>query len=189
MYPTEVIEYMMNRTSYKARQVVRRIPALDVEDVQHDLIADVLHRLPKFNGDRASVKTFICRIINNKIADLIKSHDAESRGNGCTHESLDDWVHDETGTWVRRDTTVEESRLRAHRGVTPRDGQEQRDLEVDMADTIAGLPPKEQALCARLSAESPTEVSRATGSSRSGIYKAIAAIRAAFIKAHLHLYV
>jgi len=189
MYPTEIIEYMNKRTSYKARQVVRSIPALDVEDVQHDLIAEVLRRLPKFNGDRAGVKTFICRIINNKIADLLKSHDAESRGNGHAHESLDDWIHDETGTWVRRDTTVDEVRLRAHRRVTPRVGQEQRDLEVDMADTIAGLPPKEQALCARLSAESPTEISRATGSSRSGIYKAIAAIRDAFTKAHLHLYI
>jgi len=189
MYPTEIIEYMMKRATYKAQQVTRRIPALDVEDVRHDLIADVLHRLPKFNPNRASVRTFICRIIYHKIADLLKSHNAGGRGNGCTHESLDGWVYAETGAWACREVTVDEARLRAHRGVTPRDGQEQRELEVDVADTIAALPPKERALCARLTSESPTEISRTTGESRSTIYQSIALIRDVFTRAGLQPHV
>jgi len=188
MYPTELIEYLMKRTNYKAKQVVRRIPALEVEDVQHDLIEDVLRRLPKFDGDRAGVKTFICRIIDNKIADLLNSHGAACRGNGCTNESLDDWVHDETGAWVRRDTTIEESLGRAHRGVAPRSDHDQRELEMDTAGVMAALPPKQWALCMQLLVQTPSEVSRETGLSRSVIYKRIAAIRAVFISAGLHHY-
>jgi len=189
MYPKELIEYVMKRTHYKARQMVRRVPALgEVKDVQHDLIEDVLRRLPKFDGDRAGVKTFICRIINNKIADLLKSHEAACRGNGRTKESLDDWVRDETGTWVRRDATVDASRRRAHLGITPRSDHEQRELEMDVASVMASLTPQQRALCAMLRTKTPSEIARETSMARSVIYKHIAVIRAAFIRAGLDHY-
>ncbi|MCO6438162.1 MAG: hypothetical protein J5J06_13795 [Phycisphaerae bacterium] len=179
----------MKRTKYKALEVVRRIPALDVEDFQHDLIEDVLRRLPKYNADRAGVRTFICRIIDNKVADLLKARDAKRRGNGHVHESLDDWVHDETGAWSRRKTTIDASRLRAHRGAAPRSNLDRRDLEMDVAATVAVLPAETHGLCAMLSARSPTDVSRMTRPSRTTIYREIAALRPVFAEANLHLYV
>lgn len=189
MYSQELIEYVMKRAEFKARQVVSKVPSLgEVEDVQQDLIEDVLRRLPKFDGDRAGVKTFVSRIINNKIADLLKSHGAACRGNGCTKESLDDWVRDETGTWVRRDTTVDASRSRAHLGVCERNDHEQRELEMDVASVMASLPPEQRGVCAMLRTKTPNEIARETGMSRSVIYKHIATIRAAFTKAGLDHY-
>jgi RNA polymerase sigma-70 factor (ECF subfamily) len=189
MYPKELIEYVMKRTEFKARQIVSKVPALgEVEDVRQDLIADVLRRLPKFDSDRAGVKTFISRIINNKIATLLESHDAACRGNGCTKESLDDWVRDEFGAWVRRDTTVDAARRRAHLGICERSDQEQRELEMDVASVMASLPPEQRAVSAMLRTKTPTEIAREKGLSRSAIYKHIAAIRAAFVKAGLDHY-
>lgn len=189
MYSKELIEYVTKRAEFKARQVVRRVPALgEMEDVQQDLIEDVLRRLPKFDDDRASVKTFICRIINHKIADLLKRHEAACRGNGDAKESLDDWVRDETGTWVRRAATFEESRSRAHLGVAPRSDHEQRELEVDLASVMASLPPEQRDVCTMLRTKTPSEIARETGMSRSAIYKHIAAIRMAFNKAGLDHY-
>jgi len=190
MYPTELIEYVTKRTHYKARQVVRRCPALgDLEDVQHDLIEDVLRRLPKFNGDRAGVKTFICRIIDNKIASMLQSRDAASRGHGRIESSLDDWVHDDTGAWARRDTTIDEARGRAHLGVTRRSDEEQRSLQMDTAKVLAALSPEQRDLCVKLQSQTPTEISRETGMARSIVYQRIAALRDIFLGARLHLYV
>jgi len=189
MYPTELIDYVMNRTQYKARQLVRKVPALgDVEDLQHHLIEDELRRLPKFDGDRASVKTFICRVIDNKIADLLKAHAAVSRGNGRTNESLDDWVHDEAGGWTRRGTTVEDSRRHTHLGLDERDDHAQSELAMDTADVIETLTPQQQTLCTKLQEQSPTQIARETGQSRSMLYQRIAAIRAVFVVAGLHHY-
>lgn len=189
MHTDELIQYLMKRTHYKARQIAPWYPALgDVEDIQHDLIEDVLRRLPKFNGQRAGVKTFICRLINNKIASMIKSHDAECRGNDGSECSLDDWVRDETGSWVRRDTTVDAARSTAHFGVVNRSPVEQSDLAMDAATVMATLSPELQDLAERLQTQTPTEISRDTGLSRSTLYQRIAALREIFIGAQLHLY-
>lgn len=189
MYFQELIEYVTKRAGFKARQVVGKVPALgEVEDVQQDLIEDVLRRLPKFNGDRAGVKTFVSRIIDNKIADLLKSHEAACRGRGDARESLDDWVRDETGPWVRRDTTVDAAQRHTHLGVCERHDHEQRELELDVAGVMASLPPEQRELCSMLRTRTPTEIARQTGLPRSAIYKHIAAIRAAFIKAGLDHY-
>lgn len=189
MYSTELIEYVMKRTGFKARQVISKVPALgDAEDMQHDLIEDVLRRLPKFDGDRASINTFVCRIIDNKIATLLKRHHAACRGNGCTSASLDEWKRDETRAWTRRNTTVEATRGRAHRGVAPRSDQEQRELKLDTAHVLASLPPAQQKLCVQLLAQTPAEIARKAGTSRSVLYKRITAIRAVFVVAGLHHY-
>ncbi len=189
MHSEELIEYVMKRAEFKARQVVGQVPGLgEVEDVQQDLIADVLSRLPRYDGDRAGVKTFISRVINNRIADLLKSREAACRGNGCTKESLDDWVRDETGSWARRDTTVDASRRRAHLGICERSAHEQRELEMDVGGVTASLPPEQRAICAMLRTKTPIEIARETGLARSVIYRHIAAIRTAFIEAGLDHY-
>ena len=186
---TELVSYVVKQTDYKARQIVRRVAALgDVEDVQHVLIEDVLRRLPKFNGERAGVKTFICRVINNKIASLLKSHNAACRRNGCAGESLDDWGHDDEGCWVRRGTTIGEDRARAHTGQAPRSRRELLELAMDMAGVAKLLPEDLHALYVRLRSQTVLEISRETDMSRSAIYKRIAAIRAVFLAAGLHHY-
>jgi RNA polymerase sigma factor (sigma-70 family) len=191
----EQTQYLMKRAHYKARQIARRYPALGlVEDVQHELIEDVLRRLPKFDGRRAGFKTFVCRLINNKIASMISSHDAKCRGfRGCRGNgsdcSLDDWVRDEDGTWVRRDVTVDAARLTARFGVVPRSAVDQCDLAADTAAVLATLSPEQRDLCERLQEQNPTEIARETGVARSLIYQRIAALRAIFIGAQMNAYV
>lgn len=190
MYPKELIDYITTRTSYKARQIVRRVPSIgDVEDVQHDLLEDVFRRLPKFDGDRAGVKTFICRVIDNKIADLLRTLDRSLRGRRGHGPSCDDWVLDEDGVWARRDAVIDEARSRAHLGVTRRSDEEQRNLEMDTATVLAALSPEQRDLCVKLKTQTPTEISRETGMARSIIYQRISALRDIFVGAKLHLYV
>ncbi|MCK6466519.1 MAG: RNA polymerase subunit sigma-24, partial [Phycisphaerae bacterium] len=85
-------------------------------------------------------------------------------------------------------TTVDASQRRAHLGIYESSGHEQRELEMDVTAVMALLPPEQRAVCALLRTKTPTEISRETGLSRSALYKHIAAIRAAFIKAGLDHY-
>jgi len=186
-----ILKYAMKRTHYKARQVVKTsgFTKDDFDDIRQDLLRDVLQRLPKFNGDRAGMKTFISRLIDNRIASLIKHRHAacrDSRRNDC---SLDDWVHDEDGRWVRRDTTISEDRARAHTGQAPRSRQETLQLAMDTAHVMDSLPDDLRDLCARLRSQTVLEISRETGMSRSSLYERVKQIRARFIEAGLDHYV
>jgi len=186
-----ILKYAMKRTHYKARQVIRTkgFTKDDFDDIRQELMRDVLKRLPKFNGGRAGMKTFISRLIDNRIAGLIKHRHAacrDSRRNEC---SLDDWVHDEDGRWVRRDTTISEDRARAHTCQAPRGRQETLELAMDTAHVMASLPNDLRDLCERLRSQTPTEIHRETGMSRSSLYERIKQIRARFIEADLNQYV
>jgi RNA polymerase sigma factor (sigma-70 family) len=187
MYSTELIEYVTKRTRYKAVQIVRRVPSLgEVGDVQHDLLEDILRRLPQFDGDRAGMKTFVTRVINNKIAELLRQLSISRSDEDGT--SCDDWVPDEDGGWTRRDAVIDVARIRAHRGVANRSDHEQRCLEVDVASVMAKLSPDLHDLCIRLQTQTPAEISEETGMVRSQIYKRTVAIRKIFFESQLHLY-
>ena len=190
MYDEKVIEYATKRAEFKAKQVTEQVPALgEVEDIMQELLLDVLERLPKYNGDRAGMRTFVCRIMNNKVADLFKPHTAACRGGGQTMESLDDSVPGEDGESVPLFCTVDAACIRAHRGIKPRPAHELRDLKMDVAAAVATLPPELQQLCEMLKTKAPSDVIRETGIARSSFYRKIAVIQAVFTRAGLDEYI
>jgi len=193
-YPQEIVDYVIERTLIRARQVVRRVYNLgEVGDIQHDLLEDVFRRLPKFDGERADIKTFISRVIDNKVSSMIDQfwsarHSGEGKG-----PSLDDWVLDEDGEWTRRHNMMDANLLRAHRGMEEgtgegRSAEEVANLKADVVAVMAKLPPELRELCVRLQTQTPHEIIRQTGKARDVVYKQIAEVREAFTKAELHHY-
>src|SRR5690606_38392175 len=138
----EIITYAMERARFKAAELVGRygIKRDEIEDIQQDLITDVIERLVNFDGDLASGKTFVTRLINNRIGNIVEHRRARRRD--CRQEdcSLDDWARDEEGGWVRRSDLTDEQRLRAHCGVYPQQQFEQADLAMEVAAVMATLP-------------------------------------------------
>jgi len=185
-----ILDYATQRSRYKARQLVGRhgFTASDVKDIQQNLLTDVIERLSKFNGDRACARTFVSRIIDNRIASLIRYQNAACRDCRSQECSLDDWVRDETGAWVRRDTTIDAERSRAHTGCFPRPDQDRSDMAADVAVVIADLPSHLRDLCLRLQTRTFSEISRDTGISRSCLYRRIAEIRRRFVALDLDPY-
>ena len=72
-------EYAVQLIRYKARQLVGRVgfTESDRDDLEQELMLDLLRRLPKYNPDRAQRNTFIARVVEHKIATIIRI--AESR--------------------------------------------------------------------------------------------------------------
>ena len=191
-YPQEIIDYAIECALIKARQAVRRIHNLgEVGDVQQDLLEDVFRRLPSFDGERAGIKTFINRLIDNKVASMIDTfRRARRRGEGVG-PSVDDWVLDEDGEWIRRDGVMDAELLRAHRRIgeeRPRSAEGMADFKMDLAAVMAKLPAELRDLCVRLQTQTIREIVDQTGTVNRDIYKQIAEIRKVFREAKLHLY-
>lgn len=188
---SKTIRYAMKRARYKARQLIgtNGFSADDLDDVQQELLVDVIQRMPKYDGDRAAVKTFICRLMDHRIADLIRRRHAAHRDpqrNAC---SLDDWVRDETGAWVRRGVTYCDDRAHAHTGQVRRNPQDDTELALDTADVVAGLPDALRDLCTRLQSQTVTQVAHETSVARTGLYDRIGEVRSQFSVSGLHAYV
>ncbi|MCL2645404.1 MAG: hypothetical protein FWD61_00195 [Phycisphaerales bacterium] len=184
----EMIDYVTECTLIRARQAVRRVRNLgDVKDVQQDLLLDILQRLPNFDGERADIKTFISRLVDNKVASMIDTfRRARRRGEGVG-PSVDDWVLDEDGEWIRRDGVMDAELLRAHRGVDSRSAEETVNLKADVAAVMAKLPEELRELCVQLQTHGPWELIQG-GKASAVLYKQMAEIREAFREAQLDLY-
>jgi RNA polymerase sigma factor (sigma-70 family) len=123
----------------------KRDPAYSVEDVEHDLIARLLSRLPGYDPGRGSRTGFGLLIISHAIADLARAratqkrrHDAES----LAPDQLDQLPNDHWGS-----------------GVSTR--ERQRDLSIDFRTAIANLPCELREVAqALLNGESVTSIAR-----------------------------
>ena len=66
---------------HKARQLVGRegFTESDREDLEQELRTDLLLRLPKYDAERASRKTYIARLVDHKVATIIEARRAAKR--------------------------------------------------------------------------------------------------------------
>jgi RNA polymerase sigma-70 factor, ECF subfamily len=173
MFTSDSLEYAIEVAQFKARQIARKLPGLgDAQDIQQTLLEDVLQRLPTFDDARAGVKTFICRLIDHRIATLLESQRAVRRGGGRRPTSLDNRNDDESGAWALCDASASGAFA----------GQ---DLALDVAAIMRTLAPPLRDLCERLRTRTPTEIAQETGLARSVIYQRISALRDIFARAQL----
>ena len=185
-----ILRYAMKRIHFKARQILGKngFTENDFDDLRQDLVADLVKRLPKFNGRRAGMKTFVCRLIDNRIASLIEHREADCRDYRRDECSLDDWVHDEGGQWARRGTRVTEDEAAAAAGLARRSRLEDDEMAVDAELVISELPADLRALCRQLQTKTVLEISRETGVPRSRLYIQLKVLEQRFRKAGMHSY-
>jgi RNA polymerase sigma-70 factor (ECF subfamily) len=178
-----ILKYAIKRIHFKARQMLGRngFTEDDFDDLRQELMLDVLRRLPKFNGNRAGIKVFICHVIDHRIASLIKHQEAGCRDHRRAERSLDDWVHDKGGTWTPFGKTVTEDETLGRLGRDGRSRQEQVELALDTATVLSRLDEGDRELCLELQVKRPLEISREKGVRRAGIYERIKAIRNKFL--------
>lgn len=157
---------------YKSRQLIGSygFTISDLDDIRQELAVDLWLRLPGFDPTRASLRTFVTRVISNKIASIIEMRTSKTRNVAMCPHSLNDLVYAEDGSVVERgdllggiDAELEHSGLR-----------------MDVARVIKKLTPAQRQVCAMLSADNKSLAASATGISRSSMYRAVTAIRPIF---------
>ena len=75
---------------HHARRASGRLPGLELEDLEQELMLHAHRRLNSYDPTRADLWTYVDRVLSNFLANLAKAAGAKSRGSGTSTISLDD---------------------------------------------------------------------------------------------------
>ena len=186
----DVDAYAIEIIRFKARQLVGQagFTVADRDDLEQELILDLLRRLPKYDPQRGKLTTFIARVIEHKIANLITAQRARKRDYRRSTCSLNEPLKGEDDCTVERAETLDQDDYLLRVGVEPKAGEDLRALALDVAAVVDSLPPELGELCRRLGTETISEISRDTGVSHATLYKSIHRLREIFEDAGLKDY-
>lgn len=158
----------------KAKGFVRRwnLAPADLDDIAGDLLLAFYICFPKFDGCRASVRTFASRVMDKELVSMLRHRLARCREHLLETAPLDE-LADLNGTVVRNKPTALQRE------------QFWLDVERALAPCSSRLRETAVALCW----ERPLELSRSSGRSRACIYDRIRRLRKAFNNAGIdHTY-
>lgn len=178
----------------KTRQLIGKcgIRDIDLKDVEQELHTDLFRRIAKFNSDKAKLTTFIQRVVEHKIANILRDRCSGKSIANRQCLSLDSTVQtdDSTGREITLGDCVSSDQFeRFCRGKT-RSRQEEWELAADVRQVVGTLPEDLQAACELLlEGMSISETARHTGIKRATFYQnVIEPLREAFREADLESY-
>ncbi len=173
--------YASRLIRFKSRQLSRQpgFSHSDRCDLEQTLLTDLIVRLPKFNPAKAQLNTFVARVVERKIASIIRHRSAEKRSTGREECSLDETVLDCDGRSVVRHQTVPECSSVPHR---------LRELERDVADVLAPLSELHRTIALGLVTGTINSVANEMGLPRSAVERHIEELKVIFEDAGLREY-
>ncbi len=187
----ELDAYAVQLIRRKARQLVGRAGFTedDQEDIEQDLTLDLLHRLPKFDSLRASLHTFIARVVEHGVARLIERQEAPMRDYRRCTCSLNDPIRDDRADGAERgDFISQEDYLKGigQPALLLADGVA---LKLDLERLLSTLPPELRDLMSRLdNGQTIAEIARDIGLSRGTLYDRMKELRLLAEEAGLKAY-
>ena len=153
------------------------IPGMAAEDYEQELAADLWRRLPTYDPERASLATFIDRLVRNRVAGFFAAASAAKRRHERELISFDESKEDagaggvKTSSWTGTSSLVDEVGLRH-----------------DVRQFKAGLPPALKRCCAILMSGSITEGISKHGLHPSSYYDGLGRLRRRALEAGLDAY-
>jgi RNA polymerase sigma-70 factor (ECF subfamily) len=171
--------YAINTVRHYARRLARNpgiFPA-DVEDLEQELMLDLHRRLDRFNSAKASINTFIARVIENHAATILDSSRQEKNGKMV---SLHELVQNDDGDAVELIDTITASQ--SPWATHALSWNESIDLQADVLRLLARLPPSLREIAQRLMEETVSELSASTSITRQAVYVAMGKIKSRFNK-------
>ncbi len=169
--------YAENTIHHKASYLIGKhgFTTSDKDDIEQDLRLTLLTRQAQFTRSKGKWSTFVARVLERRIANIIRDRQAAirdyRRSNPC------DFI-DETNDGHR-------SCLAEHSAAQD---ENRRDLHIDLTDVLANLPDEERTICAALMRGNITDTARQLGRSRKYIHKIIHRLREVFSAHGLDMY-
>jgi len=184
-----VTEYARTLIRVKAKQLVRR-PGFcrsDQDDIEQDLVLHLLSQAQHFDSDRASLNTFIARVVNSAVAMLVRERGRIKRrpAGDVEVQSLEEKVEQPDGPPAPLWMLISVADLERRTGGASLSDAEMYELVEGVASVIASLPPEQQDVCRSLLERNRTETEREMELSRRRFDAAMDRIREHFAKAGL----
>jgi len=167
-------EYASRLVACKARQLIGQYGFTkdDEEDIVQDLLADLLHRLGGFDPSRASLHTFVNRVVEHGVAALIERRKAAMRDYRQSVCSLNDPVVGEDGEQVERGDLLDQDAYLGRLGQASPTLADDVAARVDVDRLRATLPPELRTFLERLEkGQGLMDISRATGIRRGTLWR------------------
>ena len=183
----EVNEYAANVIRYKARQLVGKagFTESDRDDLEQEMMLDVIARLPKFDPNKATQKTFVARIIERKISKLIRHRTSEMRDYRREAFSLNASIEDGDGGSVERGDLVSQENVDPTVAVNSRTGVDEMAFLHDLQSVLSGLPDHLRRLCKILKTGTVSDAAREMGIPRTTLNDHVRKLRSLFEEAGL----
>ena len=161
----------------------------DREDLQQDLMVHLLERLPQYDPTRAAVRTFMDRILENKIRSIIEHRRYKKRDCCIQLTSLSQTISGNDGDLMSIEDSISHDDCMLLNGRIVRTASELCDLRIAVETALSLLPGNLRSLCERLKTQSIAEITAETGEDRNRINYKIRRIRRLLAKTNLKEYV
>ena len=174
--------YARRLITIKAKQLIRKSGFRDADrdDLEQELVLHLLKQADRFDPRRAGIRTFIDRVVDARVAEILRHRHRQKRAPGYTAQSLDANAADDLagGSFISESITEADQRRRL--GQSSCEAQEHQDNTMDVADAVAQLSPELRALCQHLMGGTSASVARDLGISRRQVRKGVERIREHF---------
>ena len=187
----ELTDYALELVHHKARQIIGKAGYTrdDLDDIKQDLIVDLLERLPKFDPAKATYNTFVARVVERKICNLLRDRQAEVRDHRRNVCSLNEDIDTGEGEPVQRVTTISQDDHDVRAGKYRRPAEERAHLQLDLEAALADLSPELRQTAVLLQTMSVSQAAREMGVPRRTFReKHLVQLREAFKAKGLNLY-
>jgi len=183
-------EYAARLIRHKAYQLIGTagFTASDREDLEQEMVIDLIMRLPKFDENKATHKTFVARIIERKISKIIRHRKQEIRDYRREGRSLNECIADGDGGTVERGETIAQDEMERRLGNPNLTRQEHLDLVLDLTEVISRLPDHLRRLCDFLQMERVSDAARQMDLPRTTLNDHVRKLRQMFADARLEDY-
>jgi RNA polymerase sigma-70 factor (ECF subfamily) len=177
-------DYARTLVRVKAKQVVRRpgFNRSEQEDIEQELSVQLLCQAQNFDPERASLHTFIARVVDSTVAMLVRERGQAKRNPGDEGEvqSLTDQVPQANDPPELLGRLISQADLERRTGGASLTPAEHFELSADIQCVVANLPPELQQVCHSLMSRNQEETGEALELSRRAIDAAMLAIRSHF---------
>jgi len=160
----------------------------DRQDLEADLRAHLISRLPCYRPDRGARTSFVAAVLLNRARRLVEARKASRRWLPIAL-SLDEAVEDEEGLALDRAEAFDHDDYLLRSNRISRPAHESCELALDVERAVEQLPPDLAELCRRLAIQTVREVSEETGVPKSTLHYRISRIRRIFEQEGLRGYV
>ena len=164
--------YAKKRIEYHAKRLSRKpgFTPSDVPDIEQELALDLLKALPKFDPSKASLPTFISRVVNRRCISLLRDARHPKRRGGTSLEAA-------MGEEIAQD--------QRHRmtGYRPDDSADQSEVAEVVQKAVRDLPERLHKIAVLLMSHTQAEAARELGVSETTIHRARKQIREHFEEA------
>jgi RNA polymerase sigma-70 factor (ECF subfamily) len=178
-------DYARSLIRYKARQLSRRtgFTRFDCEDLEQDLWLSLLKQIDQFDPKRASLNTFIDRVVNSSAAMILRDRCRRKRSAGFQTQSLDRTHVANSDEPIPLRSVISADDLSRRTGAASADETTRQEDEEAITAAIGVMPPKLRDVCRRLMGGNVLSVARDLKTSRRQIRSALAETRAYFVQA------